>query len=330
MTMAAALHIPVLARPVVEYFRGVANLRRLVDGTLGNGGHSRLLLEARPELEILGIDRDHAALERARKNLAEFGTRFTAVHGEFRNLKEIAETHGWHEADGVLLDIGVSSPQIDEAARGFSWRQDGPLDMRMDREQPLTASRVVNGYAEADLARIFREYGELQSARKLARAIVARRAEKPFAATVELAEFCERILGRSQPGRLPLPTLVFQALRIEVNDELEQLRRGLEQALALLRPGGRLAVITFHSLEDRMVKNFMREAARECICPPGLPVCVCGHHAELTLPVRGVIAADAAELAENRRAASAKLRIADKASGEKAVKQKNRTEERSS
>ncbi len=307
-----APHIPVLARPVVEYLTQLHPFRRLVDGTLGNGGHSRLLLECRPELEVLGIDRDAAALERARRNLAEFGTRFTAVHGEFRNLKEIAETHGWNEVDGVLLDIGVSSPQIDEAARGFSWRQDGPLDMRMNREQPLTASRVVNRYDEESLFRIFREYGELKSARKLARAIVERRAEKPFAATVELAEFCETVLGRSKPGRLPLPTLVFQALRIEVNGELEQLEQGLREALALLRPGGRLAVISFHSLEDRTVKNFMREMSRECICPPGLPVCVCGHRAEMTLPVRGVIVADAAELAANRRAASAKLRIADK------------------
>ena len=300
-----APHIPVLARPVVEYLNQLNPFRRLVDGTLGNGGHSRMLLECRPELEVLGIDRDAAALERARRNLAEFGTRFTAVHGEFRNLKEIAKAHGWDEVDGVLLDIGVSSPQIDEAARGFSWRQDGPLDMRMNREQPLTASRVLNRYDEESLSRIFREYGELKSARKLARAIVERRAEKPFATTVELAEFCETVLGRSKPGRLPLPTLVFQALRIEVNGELEQLEQGLREALVLLRPGGRLAVISFHSLEDRTVKNFMREMSRECICPPRLPVCVCGHRAEMTLPVRGVIVADAAELAANRRAASA-------------------------
>ena len=314
MTQVIAPHIPVLARPVSEWLGAVAPLRRLLDGTLGNGGHSKLLLAAHPELELLGIDRDREALARAKEKLNDFADRCTLVHGEYADMQAIAAAHGWESADAILLDIGVSSPQLDEARRGFSWRQDGPLDMRMNQEQALTASRVVNFYGEEDLARIFREYGELRQARKFAHAVAVKRAEKPFAGTAELAEFCETVLGRSRPGKLPLPTLVFQALRIEVNGELEQLRNGLRAALALLRPGGRLAVISFHSLEDRLVKRFMQEAARECVCPPGLPVCVCGHHAEATLPVRGVITADEAEVAENRRAASAKLRIMDKVS----------------
>ena len=312
MTELIAPHIPVLAKQVTDHLGSVAPLRRLLDGTLGNGGHSKLLLTEHPELEVLGIDRDLDALARAKENLSDFADRCTLIHGEYADMAKFAAAHGWDKVDAILLDIGVSSPQIDEAKRGFSWRHDGPLDMRMDREQELTASRVVNFYSEEDLARIFRDYGELPQARKLAHALAARRAEKPFAGTAELADFCETVLGRSRPGKLPLPTLVFQALRIEVNRELEQLREGLRAALGLLRPGGRLAAITFHSLEDRIVKRFMHDAARECVCPPGLPVCVCGHHAEVSLPVRGVITASEAELAANRRAASAKLRIMDK------------------
>ena len=306
------VHIPVLAGEVVEYFSAVKPLRRLIDGTLGNGGHSRMLLESNPELEILGIDRDEAALERASENLREFGSRFTAVHGEFADLDEIAAAHNWDKVDGVLLDIGVSSPQIDDPARGFSFRAEGPLDMRMDRTQRLTASRVVNFYSEEDLARIFRDYGELRESRQLARAIVQARELKPLATTADLTAICDRVLHKKRPGQLPSPTLVFQALRIEVNGELQQLSNALTAAQRVLRAGGRLAVISFHSLEDRIVKNFMRDAARECICPPGLPVCVCNNHAVFELPVRGVVTAGNDELTANRRAACAKLRVADR------------------
>ena len=306
------VHIPVLAGEVVEFFQQVKPLRRLIDGTLGNGGHSRLLLESNPELEILGIDRDAAALERAGANLRQFGSRFTAVHGEFADLNTIARARNWDSVDGVLLDVGVSSPQIDDPSRGFSFRNDGPLDMRMDRSMKLTASRVVNFYSEEELTRVFREYGELRESRQLARAIVQAREVKPLGSTADLTAICDRILHKKRPGQLPSPTLVFQALRIEVNGELEQLRRALTAAQNILAADGRLAVISFHSLEDRIVKNFMREASRECICPPGLPVCVCNHHAAFTLPVRGVVTASEVELQENRRAACAKLRIADR------------------
>ncbi|MBE6369542.1 MAG: 16S rRNA (cytosine(1402)-N(4))-methyltransferase RsmH [Lentisphaerae bacterium] len=306
------VHIPVLAAEAVELLSSVKPLRRLVDGTLGNGGHSRMLLENNPELQILGIDRDSAALERANKNLQQFGSRFTAVHGEFADLDKLAAAHGWDQVDAVLLDIGVSSPQLDDPARGFSFRGDGPLDMRMDRQQKLTASRVLNFYSEEELARVFRDYGELRESRQLARRIVQLREEKPFSTTAELTAVCDKVLRKKRPGELPSPTLVFQALRIEVNGELEQLKSGLQAAKNILRPGGRLAVISFHSLEDRIVKNFMRDAAQNCICPPGLPVCVCNHRAEFTLPVRGVISAKEEELNRNRRAACAKLRVADR------------------
>lgn len=306
------VHIPVLAAEAVELLSSVKPLRRLVDGTLGNGGHSRMLLENNPELQILGIDRDSAALERANKNLQQFGSRFTAVHGEFADLDKLAAAHGWDQVDAVLLDIGVSSPQLDDPARGFSFRGDGPLDMRMDRQQKLTASRVLNFYSEEELTRVFRDYGELRESRQLARRIVQLREEKPFSTTAELTAVCDKVLRKKRPGELPSPTLVFQALRIEVNGELAQLKSGLQAAKNILRPGGRLAVISFHSLEDRIVKNFMRDAAQNCICPPGLPVCVCNHRAEFTLPVRGVISAKEEELNRNRRAACAKLRVADR------------------
>lgn len=306
------VHIPVLAAEVAEFLSEVTPLKRLIDGTLGNGGHSRILLEKNPELEILGIDRDEAALERAGAVLADFGSRFTAVHGEFADLDKIAWEHGWNQVDAVLLDIGVSSPQIDDPLRGFSFRGDGPLDMRMDRTQKLTASRVVNFYSEDELFRIFRDYGELRESRQLARAIVQAREVRPLASTADLTAICDRVLHKKKPGQLPSPTLVFQALRIEVNGELAQLARGLAAAQNVLRDNGRLAVISFHSLEDRIVKNFMRDAARSCICPPTLPVCVCNHQAQFKLPVRGVVTASDEELDSNRRAACAKLRIADR------------------
>ena len=305
------VHIPVLAAEVVDFLSEKRPLR-MIDGTLGNGGHSRLMLEKNPQLEILGIDRDPAALERASENLREFGSRFCCVHGEFADLDVIAREHNWDKVDAVLLDVGVSSPQIDDPERGFSFRSEGPLDMRMDRTQKLTASRVVNFYSEEDLARIFREYGELRESRQLARAIVQAREIKPLGSTADLTAICDRILHKKRPGQLPSPTLVFQALRIEVNGELEQLQRALTAAQNILTADGRLAVISFHSLEDRIVKNFMRDASRECVCPPGLPVCVCNHHAAFTLPVRGVVTASKIELQENRRAACAKLRIADR------------------
>ena len=306
------VHVPVLAREVVEHLSRVRPLKRMIDGTLGNGGHTRLMLENNPELEVLGIDRDTAALERAGKNLQEFGSRFSSVHGEFADLEALSRAHGWEQVDAVLLDIGVSSPQIDDPARGFSFRGNGPLDMRMDRSSRLTASRVVNFYSEDDLAKVFYDYGELRESRKLARAIVEAREVKPLATTDELCAICDKVLHKKRPGELPSPTRVFQALRIEVNGELEQLKRGLAGAQNILRSGGRLAVISFHSLEDRIVKNFLRDAARECICPPGLPMCVCNNHARFDMPVKGMISAADDELAANRRSAPAKLRIADR------------------
>lgn len=305
-------HIPVLAAEVLEYLVPAAGPSRIVDGTLGYGGHSALMLGKNPEVRLLGVDRDDDALAYAREVLAFAGDRATLVKGDFSDMAARAAEAGWRSADAVLLDIGISSPQIDEARRGFAHRFDGPLDMRMDQRRPLTAGRILNNSPFEELVRIFREYGEVEGAASLARAVVARRAERPWLYTSELAELCERVLPRPRRGGLPSPTLCFQALRVAVNDELGELERALEAAAGLLAPGGRMAVISYHSLEDRLVKNFFRTEAATCLCPPGLPICICGHQPRLKLVTRKPVTPGDEELAVNRRSKSAKMRVAEK------------------
>ena len=306
------VHQSVLLKEVLEAFPFGEARKLLIDGTLGNGGHSAALLRKYPNLHILGIDRDTDALGRAAQTLAFAKDRVTLVHGNFSDLAGKLQEYGAENADGILLDIGVSSPQLDDPSRGFSWRADGPLDMRMDRSSPENASRLLNRAPEAELAEIFREYGELRSARKLAAAVVETRQKKPFATTLDLVELCDKVLGKSRPGTLPMPTLVFQALRIAVNDELGELRQALQAAMDVLAPGGRLAVISFHSLEDRIVKRFFKEEAASCVCPPGLPVCVCGKQSSLKIITPHALTATDEERTANRRSACAKLRIAEK------------------
>ena len=224
-------HIPVLLEETVELLALPADRDcRLIDGTVGGGGHSCELLRRCPRLEVLGIDRDRMALEAAAEKCVFAADRLTLVRGDFADMAKIAADCGWKEVDGVLLDIGVSSPQLDWPERGFSWRSEGPLDMRMDDRSPLTAGRLLNQASEEELTRIFREYGEIVQARKLAAAAVAKRREKPFGTTCDLVALCDEVLGVSRPGRLPHPTLVFQALRIAVNDELGQLAKALTAA----------------------------------------------------------------------------------------------------
>ena len=306
-------HIPVLAEEVARLL-DIPDGRpaRLIDGTVGGGGHSALLLGRFPRLEVLGIDRDRLALTAAAEKCAFAADRLTLARGDFADLAEIADGYGWCEVDAVLLDIGVSSPQIDTPERGFSWRSDGPLDMRMDDRSAVTAGRLLNHASEAELARIFREYGEIAQAKKLARAAVAARQNAPFGTTRDLVRLCDEVLGVARPGRLPHPTLVFQALRIAVNDELGQLEKALGAGCGKLKKGGRIAVISFHSLEDRIVKNYFRDESTGCHCPPGLPVCRCGHKASLRIVTRKPVTAGADELSANRRAACAKLRAAEK------------------
>lgn len=305
-------HIPVLASEVVDNLVVKDGPCRIIDGTVGYGGHSSLILRKNRRAVVLGIDRDGEALSHVRESLAFASDRVHLYRGEFSGLADFADEQGWSLIDGILLDLGVSSPQIDDPRRGFSHRLDGPLDMRMDKRSPITASRILNRYPEDDLKVIFREYGEIRRAGKLAAAIVARRMERPWEGTLELAELCERVLGRTRPGGPPAPTLCFQALRMAVNSELDNLAAALAAGLELLAPGGRFAVISFHSLEDRMVKRFFRREASECLCPPGLPQCVCGHKPRLRLVTRKVITAGENELKVNRRAASARLRVAER------------------
>ena len=306
-------HIPVLAEEVAEVLALPRETpARLIDGTVGGGGHSALLLAKFPRLEILGIDRDRRALAAAAEKCEFAADRMTLMRGDFGSLSEIAESCGWGEVDGVLLDVGVSSPQIDTPERGFSWRSDGPLDMRMDDRSPVTAGRLLNHAPEEELARIFREYGEIVQAKKLARAAVEMRAKTPFGTTADLVRLCDEVLGIARPGKLPHPTLVFQALRIAVNDELGQLEKALRAGCGRLKTGGRIAVISFHSLEDRIVKNYFRDESTGCHCPPGLPVCRCGHRASLKIVTRKPVVPTEAEVAANRRCACAKLRAAEK------------------
>jgi len=306
------LHIPVLPAEVLKYIGADNRQRKIIDGTLGNGGHSALVLQHNPEAQLLGIDRDGEALERAQKKLAFANDRLTLVRGQYSELDQLAEAIGWNSADVILLDIGLSSPQIDDPRRGFSLRQDGPLDMRMDKRSVTTASRLLNREPQIELARIFYEYGEIRRSRRLAAAIVERREERPFMTTLDFANFCDQILGKARPGKLPTPTLCFQALRIAVNSELEELRRGLKAAVKMLSPNGSLVVISFHSLEDRIVKNFFKEAATDCVCPPGMPICICEHQATLKIVTRKPITAEKEECAVNSRAACAKMRVATK------------------
>jgi 16S rRNA (cytosine1402-N4)-methyltransferase len=310
-------HEPVLLAEVLTHL-ALPRVQRIVDGSVGLGGHAAALLQRLPEAELLGLDRDAEALAAAADVLREFGARVHLLHSRFSAMTAAVDELGWAGTVGaVLLDIGVSSLQIDTAARGFSFRRDGPLDMRMDRDDRVTAAVILNTWSEADLARLFREYGEEPRARQAARAVVARRAERAWSYTGELAELLEQVVSR--PGRRDRQAVsrCFQALRLAVNDELGELERGLQAAVEVLAPGGRLAVITFHSLEDRIAKQFIRQEALECVCPPSCPVCICGKVARLAPLTRKPISAGAAEVARNPRAAPARLRLAERLTGER-------------
>ena len=281
-----------------------------LDGTLGGGGHARLILEASsPDGRLIGLDRDPAALASAGTYLLPFGTRVILRNSSFADAEQILEEIEQPLVNGILLDLGVSSHQLDTAQRGFSFRTDGPLDMRMNPTVGQTAADVVNTAEEDELIRIFREFGEERWARRIARAILKRRVEKPFTTTGDLAALIEAAVPASRDSqRIHPATRSFQALRIFVNDELGHLQRGLLKAIDLLQPGGRLVVISFHSLEDRIVKHTFQDAARGCICPPRLPVCCCGLKPKVELLTRKGIRPSEAEVAVNPRARSAILR----------------------
>jgi 16S rRNA (cytosine1402-N4)-methyltransferase len=283
-----------------------------IDATVGGGGHAARILEAAsPDGRLLGIDADPRAIERTRARLAGYADRVTLRQANFEDLAHIAAEEGFERVDGILMDLGLSSPQLDADERGFSFRSSDRLDMRFDPSRGMPASEVLATYDEAALADIFRRYGEEPHARRIARAIVARREREPIEQPVQLAQLIESVVpAAARRRRIHPATRVFQALRIHVNRELEVLPEALEQSLDLLGPGGRLCVISYHSLEDRIVKRFIARERRGCLCPPELPACACGHEPRLASLGRQPQLPAADEVATNPRARSAKLRAA--------------------
>lgn len=284
-----------------------------LDGTLGGAGHSLQIAKRLTTGRLIGVDRDETALCAAKQRLADYVARVTLVHANFSELTHILQELQISGVDGMLFDLGVSSPQLDEAERGFSYMADAPLDMRMDRSEHLTAADVVNLWPQEELRRILYAYGEERYAPQIAAAIVCRRQERPIETTLELADVIRSAMPPQALREKQHPAKrSFQAIRIAVNDELGAIERLMKDAVACLNKGGRLAVITFHSLEDRIVKNAMQEAARGCTCPPEFPVCVCGKKPSVRILTRKPIVSGERELAENPRARSAKLRVAEK------------------
>ena len=304
-------HQPVLLSEVLEYLVPNRADGTLVDATLGLGGHAEALLERHPDVRLIGIDRDPQALERSKERLSRFGDRVTLVRGRHESLIEILKQSGTGSISGLLADLGVSSMQLDDASRGFSFRFDAPLDMRMGSEG-RTAADLVNGLDEYELTRVLRDYGEEPMARRISGAIVAARAEGPIDTTARLAEIIRSVKRQKKPHDIDPSTLTFQALRIATNEELIGLDRFVDDAVSVLEPGARVAIISFHSLEDRIIKRAFRRLAGECTCPPGMPVCGCGAKSEVEILTGRPLTASEEEERRNPRSRSAKLRVAER------------------
>lgn len=303
-------HQPVLYREVLQSLHPVSG-GYYVDGTLGAGGHARgILTSSQPDGQLLGLDVDPVALDLAQNNLAEFSGRCYIRQASYTDITKCMAGLNWKSADGILLDLGISSMQVDDPNRGFSFRFEAPLDMRFSKSANITAADLVNLSSEDDLLHILWEYGEEQQARRIVTAIIAAR---PIKSTVQLANLIEKTIGR----RLHIhpATRTFQALRIAVNGELENIAKVLPLAIEMLSPTGRLAVITFHSLEDRIVKHFFQRESKDCLCPPELPVCRCGHRASIKIVKPAFMIAGDEEIQTNPRSRSARLRVVEKLSG---------------
>ena len=303
-------HIPVLFDEVIENLN-IKGDGIYFDGTLGGGGHSEgILKKLGPAGRLIATDQDRDAIESTKARLESYSDKLTIVKSNFVNIDTVLKDLGVDKVDGILLDLGVSSYQFDNAERGFSYRNDAPLDMRMDRDTGITAADVVNDYSEEELTRIIREYGEEPFAGRIAREIVRAREQGRIETTFQLNDIIKDALPAKVKNKKGHPAKqTYQAIRIELNHELEVLSGALDKMIDLLLPGGRLCIITFHSLEDRMVKNKFREAMNPCICPPDFPVCVCGRKSKGKVVTRKPIVARDSELEENSRAKSAKLRV---------------------
>ncbi|HZK33085.1 MAG TPA: 16S rRNA (cytosine(1402)-N(4))-methyltransferase RsmH [Tissierellaceae bacterium] len=305
-------HIPVLLNEVIEGL----NIKQdgiYVDGTLGGGGHSQYIAKKLTSGKLIGIDKDEDALKKASEVLKDYDENVVLVHDNYENLDKVLMDLGIDKIDGILLDIGVSSHQLDEKSRGFSHNKDGPLDMRMDRTTLFTARDLVNTYSEKELEDIIWNYGEDRWAKRIAEFIVEERKEKPIETTMELVTVIKKAIPKGARRGGPHPAKkTFQAIRIEVNRELEVLKNSIPKMVKLLKPGGRIVIITFHSLEDRIVKNSFRELFKDCICPPEFPKCICDKVREIEIITRKPITPRKKEIKENPRSRSAKLRIGEK------------------
>lgn len=310
-----SLHVPALVKEVIAGL----NLKpgdTVIDATVGGGGHARALLEVTaPNGRLLGIDWDRKAIALASEALQEYESRIILKVGNYRDIKIIAYESGFNAVSAILLDLGLSSDQLADQARGFSFKAVGPLDMRFSDQEKLTAQTIVNSWSEKDLAHVFRTYGEDRHAARIAHTIVASRQRAPIASVLELVALVMRGAGSRGRGGLHPATRIFQALRLATNSELQNLQSALPDLVDLLAPAGRLAVISWHSLEDRIVKNWFRAESRSCVCPPELPICQCRHQPRLRLINKKVITPGAEEIKHNPRARSAKLRIIEKLYG---------------
>ena len=307
-------HLPVLVDEVVTMLAPVPGSLQ-IDATVGGGGHTERILEATdPDGRLLGLDADGAAIARVGRLLDRFGDRLVLRQANFRELGTVAPVAGFGAVDGLLFDLGLSSFQLADSERGFGFRTGGPLDMRFDPARGVPAAELLATLDAAELTALFRRYGEEPYAPRIARAIVEARRTAPIRTAEELASLVELVAPRTPPGRRRIhpATRVFQALRIAVNEELEALQAGLAAAVELLRPGGRLVVLSYHSLEDRIVKRFFQAERRGCVCPPEVPICVCGHNPRLRLVTKPSLTPRPEEIAANPRARSARLRAAER------------------
>ena len=307
-----AYHESVMKNEVLHYLN-VHMEGVIVDGTLGDGGHTEFILKnTAPKIRVFAIDRDRSAIERAKKRLSPFRDRVTLTHGNLGDLKSLAAQHGITRIVGLLMDLGVSSPQLDTPERGFSIQHDGPLDMRMDPSQKTSAADLLKELSDAELAAIIKNFGEERYSKRIVRAIRKEQAERPITTTGQLSRIVARAVASPRHTRIHPATRTFQALRIAVNDELEQLKLALQDVIGLLNSTARLVVISFHSLEDRIVKTFFRDEQKGCSCPPKIPVCICGRTQTLKVLTRKPIVPSEEEVARNPRSISAKLRVAER------------------
>ncbi len=284
----------------------------IVDGTLGDGGHTELILKNTTGVRVLAIDRDIDAIKRAEKRLAPFKNRTILIHDNFSNIKTILKKANVMSADGLLLDLGVSSPQLDLPERGFSFMRNGPLDMRMNSAQKTTAADLLVSLSDRELALTIKEYGEERYPKRIVRAIRKAQTQNAITTTHQLSNIISSVIHLSRPIKIHPATRTFQALRIAVNNELEHIEKALNDSIEILHASARIMVISFHSLEDRIIKNFFKDEEKGCICPPKIPICACGHRARLKIITRKPVTPTAEEVRSNSRASSAKMRVAER------------------